>query len=145
MEEVMAAIEPVRIARTEQLTALLGQDTYEQLEAYQRESHFDWTIGTDMWDGDAPLSPEQLHAFALATVQTRFEEGNIVAAPKPAQTPDPATGLSGQDMGLLTAGSGFLTPAQQEILRQNLIDDNRYNAAMRGFSAKQRQLWQKTH
>ena len=134
----------IRDERDAQLTALLGHDAYEQLQAYERESHFDWTIGTDMWDGGAPLSADQLHALTLATVQTKFEEGFWSTGPKPTQSPDPVTGLSVQDLALLTASSRFLSPPQQEILRQNLIDDNAYNAAMRGFAAKQRQLWEKS-
>ena len=38
----------------------------------------------------------------------------------------------------------ILTSAQQEILRQNLVDENRYNAAMRAFAAKQRALLEKS-
>jgi len=139
-----AAFAAARLARREmeaQLSALLGPATYEQLAAYEREDRFDWTMGTDLWDGGVPLTAGQLHALALATVQTQFEPGNIAIAPTPTQVPDLIIGLSSQDHLLLAASARFLSAPQQSILRQHLIDDNRYHAAMRAFAARQRELW----
>jgi hypothetical protein len=139
-EEAVAAMESFTNAERVQLTALLGPHNYEQLQAYRRESPMDWTIGTDMWDGGAPLSPEQLHGLALAAEQTKFESPSNSITTNPNQIPDTATGLSAQDSAMLEASRQFLTRAQQEILRQNLVDENRYHAAMRAFAAKQRAL-----
>lgn len=137
----MAAAESTRRAEEEQLVALLGKDAAEALAASAREGYIDWEIGTDMWDGGAPLAPEQLHALALAQVRVKFEQANWIVAPNAAQTPDPQTGLSSQDTAFLATTSSFLSPAQQEVLRRHLIEDNQYNAAMRGFGEKQKQLW----
>lgn len=142
MEEIFAAAAEMDRAMGEQLTALLGQHDYEVLKAGTHEDSLDWTIGTDMWDGGAPLQPGQLQALAQAHEQVKFESSNQWMAPNEAQTPDSQTGLSRQDIALLAAVARSLSPAQQEILRKSLIEENQYNAAMRAFSEKQRQLWQ---
>jgi hypothetical protein len=128
-------------AMDDQMTALLGQNDYDVLQASTREGTLDWTIGTDMWDGGAPLEPDQLHAIALAQIRIKFGPANWSTAPNEAQTPDPQTRLSSQDTALLTATAPFLSPAQQEIFRKSLIEENLYNAAMRAFSEKQAQIW----
>jgi len=140
-EDAAAARDRGIQAMDEQMTALLGQNDYDVLKASTREGALDWTIGTDMWDGGAPLEPDQVHAIALAQIRTKFEPAHWVIAPNEAQTPDPKTGLSNQDAALLTATAPFLSAAQQEILRRSLIEENLYNAAMRAFSEKQAQIW----
>ena len=89
----------------------------------------------------APLEPDQVHAIALAQIRIKFEPAFWSTAPGEAQKPDPQTGLSNQDTDLLTATAPFLSPAQQEIFRKSLIEENLYNAAMRAFSEKQAQIW----
>lgn len=140
-EEAFAASTRAIQEKDTQLTALLGHDASEILEASTREDHLDWEIGTDMWDGGAPLAPDQLRALALAQVRTDYHQANWSLPPDAAQTPDPQSGLSNQDTALLGVSAAFFSPAQQQILRQNLIEENRYNAAMRTFSGKQRQIW----
>lgn len=142
MDELFAAAAAMDRAMDEQMTALLGPHDNEILRAGKREDSLDWTIGTDMWDGGAPLQPGQLPALAQAYEQVKFEPPSPWASPNEAQTPDPQTGLSRQDTTLLAATARSLSPSQQEILRKSLIEENQYNAAMRAFSEKQRQLWQ---
>jgi hypothetical protein len=125
------------------LLALLGRDAFELLEASSRKDHLDWEIGTDLWDGGAPLSSEQLHALAVAQVRTGYEQVPWFADPTESQAADPQTGLSRQDSALLRAVETALSPRQLELLRQNLIEDSRYNAAMRAFKAKQEELRRK--
>jgi hypothetical protein len=125
------------------LLDLLGRDAFELLEASSRKDHLDWEIGTDLWDGGAPLIPEQLHALAVAQVRTGYEQVNWFADPTESQAADPQTGLNRQDSALLRAVETALSPRQLELLRQNLIEDNRYNAAMRAFNAKQEELRRK--
>ena len=140
IEDFFAAVTPISQAKDEQMTALLGPDNYDSLKASTLVSSLDWTLGTDMWDGGAPLAPEQLQAIALVQVRNKFERPNWLTAPNVAQTPDPQTGLSSQDAALFAASAQFLSPTQQEIFRRSLIEENQYNAAMRAFSEKQRQL-----
>ena len=132
----MPEFQSVRAASNATLVALLGRETFEELEAYKLEFHFDWTIGTDLWDGGAPLTNDELHALALAIVRIGYDDQVILTAPKPAQVPHPTTWLSQQDNALLTATDHFLSPLQQELLRKNLVEENRYNTAMRGAVAQ---------
>lgn len=141
-DEILAIAERAGQAEREQLELLLGRDAADSLEASVRESQIDWEIGTDMWDGGAPLTPEQVQGLALAQQRAGFERVNWSATPKPAQVPDPQTGLSAQDNAFLAASASLLSPAQQDILRRSLVENNQYNTAMRTFSDRQRALWQ---
>jgi hypothetical protein len=141
IEEMRAAYAGIHETMEAQLIRLLGRDQFEELKAYDRQDHFDWTIGTDLWDGGAPLTSDQLHALALAAVRTNYNDQLFAESPQPSQVPDSTTGLSYQDTTLLAASARFLSATQQALLRQNLIDENRYNAAMRAFYEKQKLLW----
>ena len=141
-EELMALGSRHEQEEAQQLTALLGAPAYEQLKASTHVSSLDWTIGTDMWDGGAPLDKDQLQALALAQLRTGAQRTHWVVAPTPSQIPDPQTQLSPQDTALLAATTSSLSPTQQEILRRSLIEENQYNAAMRSARAQQEKLWQ---
>ena len=134
-------LEQMKKAEQAELIALLGQDGFETLDAATREESLDWEIGTDMWDGGAPLAPEQLRALALTETRLNIQRTPYFLTPKPEQIPDAQTWLSSQDAALLSASAEFLSPAQEEILRRSLIEENQYTAAMRGFGEKQRQLY----
>ncbi len=138
--EAVAAVMLIDQTLDEQMTALLGPRAYVELKASTLESHLDWALGTDMWDGGAPLTPEQLRAVARAHIQVKYRPEDWLIGPNEAQAPDPQTGLSRQDAALLNATAPGLSPVQQEIFRRSLIEENQYNAAMRGFAEKQRQL-----
>lgn len=145
LQEFMAPFEANLANEKAQLIAVMGQENFEQLEAYNAESSFDWTMGTDLWDGGAPLNSDQLHQLSLATVRVGYQSKLYsILEPTPEAQPDANTHLSRQDNALLAACSRFLTVNQQEILRQSLIDENRYNDAMRAFAEKQRRLAQTT-
>jgi hypothetical protein len=141
-EEANAVMRPIDEAMDQQLADLLGESARNELKASALENSLDWTLGTEMWDGGVPLAPEQLHAIARARVQMRFEPANWQTTPNDLQRPDPQSGLSRQDDALLAAAAANLSAAQQEIFRKTLIDENNFNAAMRGFVEKQRRLWE---
>jgi hypothetical protein len=72
--------------------------------------------------------------------QDNHETPNEFPPLTPAQTPDPQTGLSPQDVTLLEKRSQVLQPDQQEAFRNDLIGQNQYIAASaaeirRGFAA----------
>ncbi len=127
-------------AMDDQLTELLGPEAVVEIESAGREESIDWTIGTDMWDGGAPLDSDQLRALARAEVQTGYRSLAWALPESTDLAPDPQTGLSQKDSALLAATSGFLSQAQQAILQRSLIEDHQYNAAMRAFLEKQRKL-----
>lgn len=138
VEQRLAVVEQNRREQDAAMIALLGEGPYKELQAYQNEGRFDWTIGTDMWDAGTPLSPEQLHALCLTIGETKYDDRQTLLGEKPDTAPDPATGLSLQDQALLTSTARFLSTEQQQVLRKTLIDENRYTAAWRGFVDKQR-------
>jgi hypothetical protein len=140
-EELLSAFERLRQSENEKLTALLGRDSAETLQASTREETINWEIGTDMWDAGAPISPEQVQALALAQERIRYERTFWGFDTKPSQIPDSKTGLSSQDAAFVASAAPALTTTQRQILVQSLIENNQYNASMRIFSERQKALW----
>lgn len=139
-DEILAVVDSAEQALDRKLAEFLGTEAARALEASQRESSLNWTLGTAMWDGGAPLSAEQLRAIAVAEKTVGYKEPRMFLRGALLPAVDPQTGLSAQDTAFLDAAGRFLTTDQQRIMRDHLADENTYESGNRAFAERQRRL-----
>jgi len=118
----------------QQVNAILGSDADATLARLQARASFqnqvDMNYSHEFADAGAPMSLEQSSALVQAMADANYAGKDLSTRPAGYNDPDPATGLTPHDTRILDSASQVLSPAQIQILKSDLADNNKVNAIM---------------
>lgn len=122
----------------QQITALLGDNANATLEVLQARGGFQAQVElnykSDFVDAGVPLTPEQSNALVQALSDANYTGKDLSTRPPGYNDSDPTTGLTPHENRILDSVSRALSPAQLEIVKNDLVENRRTTGIMHEYT-----------
>jgi RNA polymerase sigma factor (sigma-70 family) len=124
------------------ITALIGSDASEKLEALKGTEFFGSQTGVDdfavdMADAGVSMSTDQTQALAQSLHVLSNPAKNPNAASPDYAKVDPSTWQSPLDLQLFANAEAFLTPAQLQVLKTSRAENNEREAILKQYTGNE--------